>query len=99
MLYKVKGDCVTSEVLELEEAQNHAKRYIMSKVQGTIQNIRIDSSKLASIGDITVFNIDGVITLKRGFMKVEDRTFRIQVHAPDGKILGFSIERGKLRWG
>ena len=88
-----------SEVLELEEAQNCAKRYIMSKVQGKIQGIKIDSAKLASIGDITVFNIDGVVTLKRGLMRVEDRTFRIQVHATDGKILGFSIEKGKLRWG
>jgi len=88
-----------SEVLELEEAQNCAKHYIMSKVQGNIQNIRIDSAKLASIGDITVFNIDGVITLKRGLMKAEDRTFRIQVHAVDGKILGFSIEKGRVRWG
>jgi len=88
-----------SEVLELEEAQNYAKRYIMSRVQGNIQNIRIDSARLASIGDIPVFNIDGVLTIKRGLMKVEERTFRIQVHAIDGKVLGFSSERRKVGWG
>jgi hypothetical protein len=88
-----------SKLLEVEEAQDCAKRFIMSKVHGAIQNFRVDSAKLTSIGDITVFNIEGVITLKRGLMKVEDRVFRVQVHAVDGKILGFSIEKGKVRWG
>jgi len=93
-----------SKIIELEEAISNAKRYIQAKVQetikkGNIRNVKIDSARLTYIGETPVFSIEGTLLVKRGMMRMEERTFRVQVNATDGNLLGFSSERKKLRWG
>ena len=93
-----------SKIIELEEAISNAKTYIRSRVQetikkGNVRTVKIESAKLTSIGEIPVFNIVGTLLVKRGMMRMEERSFRVQVNAIDGNVLGFSSERKRIRWG
>ena len=93
-----------SKIIELEEAINNAKTYIRSRVQetikkGNVRTVKIESAKLTSIGEIPVFNIVGTLLVKRGMMRMEERSFRVQVNAIDGSVLGFSSERKRIIWG
>ncbi len=93
-----------SKIIELEEAISNAKTYIRTRVQeiikkGSVRTVKIESARLTSIGEIPVFNVMGTLLVKRGMMRIEERSFRVQVNAIDGSVLGFSSERKRIRWG
>lgn len=76
-------------VIGLEEARRIAERFVRRRVSG-IRRLRIDKASLSSVGEVMVYDIEGVASTASVFSSSR-HPFKLQVNAKDGTIVSQEI--------
>lgn len=80
------------ELIGSDEAQRIAERFLRGQIQ-EIRSLTIEKTKLNQIGEILVYDVEGIAKISKGFLASSERKlFKVQVLAKDGTIVG-------CRWG
>ncbi|MGB7725142.1 MAG: hypothetical protein WBL37_06125 [Dehalococcoidales bacterium] len=81
------------EIISLDQAQMAAERFVEGQFKN-LKKIGVDKVKLASIGSILIYDIDGIATIGGGLInKGNDLPFKVQVSAIDGTVVGYDWQR------
>ena len=77
------------EIVGLDEAQRTAERFLRGRLKG-LKDISIDKTKLSQVGEIIVYDVEGIATIGGGLLsKGTERSFKVQVSAKDATIVGY----------
>lgn len=70
-------------------AQLAAKRYLEAHNPGRIADIKISKVWYRTGKSMDVWEVEGLVTLRKGFMKKEQRPFRFQINPNTGDVIGY----------
>ena len=77
------------EIIGLDDAQRIAERFLRGRLKD-MKDISIDKTKLSQVGEIIVYDVEGVATIGGGLLsKGTQRSFKVQVSAKDSTIVGY----------
>jgi hypothetical protein len=76
-------------VIGLDEARRIAERFVRRRVSG-IRRLSIDKASLSSVGEVVVYDVEGVATTASIFSSSR-HPFKLEVNAKDGTIVSQEI--------
>jgi excisionase family DNA binding protein len=76
-------------MIALDEARGIAEKFVRRRIRGT-RRLRIDKASLSSVGEVVVYDIEGVATTASIFSSSR-HPFKLQVNARDGTIVSQEI--------
>ncbi len=79
------------EIISLEQAQIVAERFLDERLKG-IKKLSIEKIQLTSVEHIVVYEVEGKAFIGGGFlMRRTELSFKIQVSAKDGVVVGYQM--------
>lgn len=82
---------MAEELLDMEEAEKIAKRYVKKKVDEDTE-IKTKSTRIKRVGkDISVYEVDGEAKITKDPLHIDHKTFSIQV-GMDGEVIGADLD-------
>lgn len=79
-----------NKIINIMDAQKTAKRFLLGK--NPKAEIIIDKVILKDVGSIPIYELEGKIIVKRGFLSGDTVSlFTIQVHAYESRVVGYEI--------
>jgi len=79
-----------NKIINIMDAQRTAKRFLLGKKPKA--EIIIDKVILKDVGSIPIYELEGKIIVKGGFLSGDTVSlFTIQVHAYESQVVGYEI--------
>jgi hypothetical protein len=82
----MQGDLRIDDATTAELA---ARRHLEAQFAGKLANVKFVKIWLHPGGQMSVWEVEGFITLKKPFLRKEQRRFRFQIDSASGDIIGF----------
>jgi hypothetical protein len=81
------------DIISLDQAQMAAERFLEDQFKN-LKKLAVDKVKLGSIENILIYDVAGIATIGGGMIsKSIEQTFKVQVSAVDGTIVGYDWQR------